>query len=62
MSVEVYDSDSEQKWSVVHGLFSHGCTPVLFPVNVAVPLKPIPTSLHHVFQATQSTQKAFEQQ
>jgi len=41
MPAEVYDSDSEQKWSVVHG----ACIPVLFPANVAAPLKPIPTSL-----------------
>jgi len=39
---EVYDSDNEQKWSVVHG---RACTPVLFPANVAAPSKPIPTSL-----------------
>jgi len=41
MPAEVYDSDSEQKWSVV----SYACTPVLFPTNVAMPSKRIPTSL-----------------
>jgi len=57
MPAEVYDS--EQKWSVVHGLLAVTFLKILLH-HLSLPARvnnmlPVYDIVHHVFQATQST-------
>jgi len=56
MPAEVYDS--EQKWSVVHGLLA---VLALTFLKILLHHLSLPDIVHHVFQATQSTQNKWTQ-